>query len=177
MSEIVKMSATVNKSRNSKEYMRNYMREYYKKDPLKSRKYRLSCKTKKDYNINEKVIEKYKEDIHHIVKIKHLMSELNADSLIHFINEHSSLTFEKKTTESREDDEQTTEIVLEKQKEIIVQTTSEHWLVTINGTKYWTTDEHEQNGDVYAYDGKDEDGDPAPGNKIGTLVEGKLILT
>ena len=124
MSEIIKISENVNKSRNSKEYMRNYMREYYKKDPLKSRKYRLSCKTKKDYNINEKIIEKYKEDIHHIVKIKHLMSELNADSLIHFLSEHSSLSFEKKITTSREDDEQNTEISFEKQKEIIVHTTS-----------------------------------------------------
>ena len=177
MSEIINMSESVNKSRNSKEYMRNYMREYYKKDPLKSRKYRLSCKTKKDYIIDDKIIDKYKEDIHHIVKIKHLMSELNPDSLIHFLNEHYSLCFEKKTTDTRQDDDGKSNFGIEKQKEIIIHTTTDHWLVSINGTKYWTTDEHEQNGDVFAYNGKDEDGDPAPGEKIGNLVEGTLILT
>lgn len=89
-------SNSVTKSRNSKEYMRNYMREYYKKDPLKSRKYRLSCKTRKEYNIDAKIIEKYKEDIHHIIKIKHLMNELNPNSLIHFLSEHASLNFDKR---------------------------------------------------------------------------------
>lgn len=87
------------KSRNSKEYMRNYMREYYKKDPLKSRKYRLSCKTRKEYKIDEKTFEKYKEDIHHIIKIKHLMNELNPNSLIYFLNEHATLNFDKREDE------------------------------------------------------------------------------
>lgn len=91
---------TTHKSRNTKEYMRNYMREYYKKDPLKSRKYRLSCKTRKEYIIDDTILTKYKEDIHHIVKIKHLMNELNPNSLIHFLNEHASLNFDK-----RNDDE------------------------------------------------------------------------
>ena len=90
-------SDEIRASRNTKEYMREYMRAYYNKNPLKSRKYRLSCKTKKDYDINEEILTKYKEDIHHIVKIKHLMNELNPDSLIHFLNEHMSLNFDKKT--------------------------------------------------------------------------------
>ncbi len=52
----------------------------------------------------------------------------------------------------------------------------EHWLISRNGTRYWTTDENEQNGDVYSYDGKDEDGDPAPNKKVGKLVNGELQL-
>ena len=85
----------VRKSRNTTEYMRNYMREYYNKNPLKSRKYRLSCNTRKKYVINDDLIEKYKEDIHHVVKIKTLLNELNPQSLIHFMNEYSSLEFKK----------------------------------------------------------------------------------
>ncbi len=88
-------STDVRKSRNTKEYMRNYMREYYNKNPVKSRKYRLSCTTRKKYNIDEKILERYKEDIHHIVKIKELMNELNPESLISFLNEYSSLDFNK----------------------------------------------------------------------------------
>lgn len=94
-------TSNVRKSRNTTEYMRNYMREYYKQNPLKSRKYRLSCKTKKDYNISQTTLDKYKEDIHHIVKIKHLMNELNPDSLTLFLLEHSSLQFEKTNIEKR----------------------------------------------------------------------------
>ena len=52
----------------------------------------------------------------------------------------------------------------------------EHWLISRNGTRYWTTDENEQNGDVYSYDGKDEDGDPAPNKKVGKMVNGELQL-
>lgn len=88
-------STEVRKSRNSKEYMRNYMREYYNKNPVKSRKYRLSCTTRKKYKINEQILNTYKEDIHHIVKIKELMNELNPESLITFLSEHSSLEFNK----------------------------------------------------------------------------------
>jgi len=89
-------STEVRKSRNTKEYMREYMRKYYNKDPLKSRKYRLSCTTRKKYKVDNKLLEKYKEDIHHIVKIKELMNELNPESLITFLNEHSSLEFYKR---------------------------------------------------------------------------------
>ena len=95
-------SNNVRKSRNSTEYMRNYMREYYNRNPLKSRKYRLSCKTKKDYTISQATLERYKEDIHHIVKIKHLMNELNPDSLTLFLLEHSTLQFEKRVEKEPE---------------------------------------------------------------------------
>lgn len=52
----------------------------------------------------------------------------------------------------------------------------ESYLWIHEGTRYWTTDEHELNGDVYD-DGKDADGDSAPGKKIGCLMNGKLVRT
>ena len=52
----------------------------------------------------------------------------------------------------------------------------ESWLMIKDGKRYWITDENEQNGDVYDYNGRDEDGDPAPGKKIGTLVNGDIVL-
>jgi hypothetical protein len=52
----------------------------------------------------------------------------------------------------------------------------ESYLWIHEGTRYWITDEHELNGDVYD-DGKDADGDSAPGKKIGCLMNGKLVKT
>jgi len=52
----------------------------------------------------------------------------------------------------------------------------ESYLWIHEGTRYWVTDEHELNGDVYD-DGKDADGDSAPGKKIGCLMNGKLVRT
>jgi hypothetical protein len=52
----------------------------------------------------------------------------------------------------------------------------EYWLFMRNNVRYWTTSEDEKNGDVYSYDGKDEDGDPAPNKKVGRLVDGELQL-
>ena len=45
-----------------------------------------------------------------------------------------------------------------------------------DNVRYWVVDEHELNGDVYDYYGKDEDGDRAPGKKLGILVDGELKL-
>tara|TARA_B100001063_G_scaffold225777_1_gene234856 strand:- start:1449 stop:2573 length:1125 start_codon:yes stop_codon:yes gene_type:complete len=45
-----------------------------------------------------------------------------------------------------------------------------------DNVRYWVVDEDELNGDVYDYYGKDEDGDPAPGKKLGILVDGELKL-
>lgn len=52
----------------------------------------------------------------------------------------------------------------------------EYWLIMRNNVQYWTTDENEKNGEVYTYDGKDKDGDPAPNKKVGRLVDGELQL-
>ena len=52
----------------------------------------------------------------------------------------------------------------------------QYWLIMRDDTKYWTTDEHEKNGDVYSYNGTDEDGDPSPKKRVGKLVDGVLVL-
>tara|TARA_B100000902_G_C26481124_1_gene514821 strand:- start:141 stop:458 length:318 start_codon:yes stop_codon:yes gene_type:complete len=83
------------KKTTNKEYMRNYMRDYYKKNPLKLRKYRLSCNTRKKYKIPVDILNKYQEDIHHIVKIKKLFDELNETSLVEFLKEYETLSFQE----------------------------------------------------------------------------------
>lgn len=65
--------------------------------------------------------------------------------------------------------------VLKRALNKIVDIDVDHWLIFREGIKYWTTDEHEQNGLVYDYD-QDQDGDGAPGAIVGKLVNGKLIL-
>ena len=52
----------------------------------------------------------------------------------------------------------------------------EYWLIMRDNTRYWTTSEDEKNGDVYSYNGTDEDGDPCPKEKVGKLVDGELVL-
>jgi hypothetical protein len=52
----------------------------------------------------------------------------------------------------------------------------EYWLIMRDNNRYWTTSEDEKNGDVYSYNGTDEDGDPCPKEKVGKLVDGELVL-
>ena len=48
---------------------------------------------------------------------------------------------------------------------------NEHWLVFINGNRYWTTDENEKDGKIYSY-AIDEEGDGTPGEYVGDFKDG-----
>ena len=68
------------KNRNTKEYIRQYMREKYKKDPKAHQKYQKSCVARRKYSIPDTFKESIGNDIHHIIKIHHLINELEPDS-------------------------------------------------------------------------------------------------
>lgn len=95
---------------------------------------------------------------------KDLSEDLKAESYV----ESDKKTEEPKPKKKR--------VTKKKEIEVKPKEETEYWMFMIDGNRYWTTDEHEKNGDVFSYDGKDEDGDPAPGKKIGKLVDGKLVL-
>jgi len=51
----------------------------------------------------------------------------------------------------------------------------EHWMIMRDNVRYWTTDENEKNGAVFA-NKPNEDGDSSPGDKVGELKDGALVL-
>ena len=62
-------------------------------------KRRMSNRLKKTYDIDEKVIEKYNEDLNHIIKINELINELNELSFAHYLIDRNVLDFSKKLKE------------------------------------------------------------------------------
>ena len=104
---------------------------------------------------------------------KNLMDDLEAEKYV----ETSVTKVEEKPVEEKPKKKRAPKKKVEEKPKVEAATEEvEHWLISRNGTRYWTTDENEQNGDVYSYDGKDEDGDPAPNKKVGKLVNGELQL-
>ena len=54
---------------------------------------RVVLKRKREISID--LLNKYQEDIHHIVKIKKLFDELNETSLAEFLKEYETLSFQE----------------------------------------------------------------------------------
>jgi len=107
---------------------------------------------------------------------RNLMSDLEAEKYVETSVVETSVTkVEEKPVEEKPKKKRVAKKKVE-EKPNVESEKVEHWLISRNGTRYWTTDENEQNGDVYSYDGKDEDGDPAPNKKVGKLVNGELQL-
>jgi hypothetical protein len=77
-------------------YQKEWQNKKYKSNPLLFNKRRMSNKWKNTYDIDDKVIEKYKEDLHHILKINELINELNELSFAHYLIDRNVLDFSKK---------------------------------------------------------------------------------
>ena len=84
------------KTANLKEYMNDYMKKKYHEDPVKSKMYKNSLYTKKKYNINEETWNKYKENLHHIFKMKEMIDELPPGVFECFLMEYKTLSFKIK---------------------------------------------------------------------------------
>ena len=84
------------KTANLKEYMNDYMKKKYHEDPVKSKMYKNSLYTKKKYNINEETWNKYKENLHHIFKMKEMIDELPSGVFECFLMEYKTLSFKIK---------------------------------------------------------------------------------
>jgi hypothetical protein len=77
-------------------YQKEWQNKKYKSNPKLFNKRRMSNKWKNTYDIDERVIEKYKEDLHHILKINELINELNELSFAHYLIDRNVLDFSKK---------------------------------------------------------------------------------
>ena len=80
-------------------YQKEWQNRRYKSNPLLFNKRRMSNRLKKTYDIDEKVIEKYNEDLNHILKINELINELNELSFAHYLIDRNVLDFSKKLKE------------------------------------------------------------------------------
>ena len=94
---------------------------------------------------------------------KDLVTDLTAEAYVRTATPVMEMPKKKRTVPKKK--------VEEKPKDEV-----EYWLIMRDNVRYWTTDENEKNGDVYTYDAKDEDGDPAPNKKVGRLVDGELQI-
>ena len=77
-------------------YQKEWQNKKYKSNPLLFNKRRMSNRLKKTYDIDEKVIEKYNEDLNHILKINELINELNELSFAYYLIDRNVLDFSKK---------------------------------------------------------------------------------
>ena len=85
---------TKSKNRNSCEYIRNYMRQKYLNNPLKCKKYQKSCIARRKYTIPDAFKELFGNDIHHIIKIHHLIKELEPESLnVYMLQSNNEMAF------------------------------------------------------------------------------------
>ena len=82
-----------NKTANMNQNMNEYMRKKYREDPVKSKMYKNSLYTKKKYNITEDTWNKYKENLHHIYRMKLMIDELPPGVFECFLMEYKTLTF------------------------------------------------------------------------------------
>lgn len=83
------------KSDFNRNYMKNYMKERYHKNPLKAQKYRNTLRIKRQFQISDSVARQFKDDLYNIVRIKHLVDELNEGSFEQFLIQMHSLQFPK----------------------------------------------------------------------------------
>jgi hypothetical protein len=81
------------KTANMNAYMNAYMKAKYHEDPVKSKNYKNSLYTKKKYNINDETWNKYKENLHHIFRMKTMIDELPSGVFELFLMEYKTLNF------------------------------------------------------------------------------------
>ena len=80
----------------SKQYIKNYMAERYRKNPLYHRKKRGSDNYKLQYNIPTEICDTFAEDLHHIVRINILIGELNDGSFEKYLMIKNNFNVTKK---------------------------------------------------------------------------------
>jgi len=90
------------KNRNSKEYIRNYMKNKYNENPLKAKKYQSSCLARRKYSVPDTILERFGNDIHHIIKIHHLINELEIKSLHLYLQHTNQMGFCEKHNVKKE---------------------------------------------------------------------------
>ena len=84
------------KNRNTKEYIRNYMRERYHKDPKATKKYQRTCTVRREYDINPDIHKEFGNDTYIIVRLWNQIKELEDGNFDKFLKLYPELSFNKK---------------------------------------------------------------------------------
>jgi len=88
--------AKVKKTENLNSYMNSYIKKRYENNPVYWRMYKNTLNVKKKYDIPADMAEKYKQSLHHVVKIKEMISELPDGVFETFLTEYKTMNLVKK---------------------------------------------------------------------------------
>lgn len=83
-------------SEKTKLYIKNFMAERYKKNPVYHKKKRGTDNYKKLYNVPKEVCETFAEDLQHIIRIHNLITELNDGSFEKYLMIKNNFNVTKK---------------------------------------------------------------------------------
>ena len=83
-------------SEKTKLYIKNFMAERYKKNPVYHKKKRGTDNYKKLYNVPKEVCETFAEDLQHIIRIHNLVKELNDGSFEKYLMIKNNFNVTKK---------------------------------------------------------------------------------
>ena len=83
-------------SEKTKLYIKNFMSERYKKNPVYHKKRRGTDNYKKLYNVPKEVCETFAEDLQHIIRIHNLVTELNDGSFEKYLTIKNNFNVTKK---------------------------------------------------------------------------------
>ena len=83
-------------SEKTKLYIKNFMAERYKKNPVYHKKKRGTDNYKKLYNVPKEVCETFAEDLQHIIRIHNLVTELNDGSFEKYLTIKNNFNVTKK---------------------------------------------------------------------------------
>ena len=83
-------------SEKTKLYIKNFMAERYKKNPVYHKKKRGTDNYKKLYNVPKEVCETFEEDLQHIIRIHNLITELNDGSFEKYLMIKNNFNVTKK---------------------------------------------------------------------------------
>jgi len=83
-------------SEKTKLYIKNFMAERYKKNPVYHKKKRGTDNYKKLYNVPKEVCETFAEDLQHIIRIHNLVTELNDGSFEKYLMIKNNFNVTKK---------------------------------------------------------------------------------
>ena len=83
-------------SEKTKLYIKNFLAERYKKNPVYHKKKRGTDNYKKLYNVPKEVCETFAEDLQHIIRIHNLITELNDGSFEKYLMIKNNFNVTKK---------------------------------------------------------------------------------
>lgn len=84
------------RKQHNREYMRNYMRERYKNNPVKSTAIRSTDVLKTQYDVEQKWIDKYKHELIYIKRLQDLAKNTGEERFFEMLTDFKQIEFIEK---------------------------------------------------------------------------------